>query len=147
MTKELLVLNRVKDKIRSDQARLDDNLAWLSAEMHRYFFRFNTDDADALTLLATNLHRMDEFQRINLVNRKERSMIAQLGETGSLYRALGGLREKNISYGEITRGAAFRLSAQGGPGNRPEYWRRCPGNYYRCVIGDNAAPLSGVQPE
>ena len=106
MTKELLVLNRVKDKIRSDQARLDDNLAWLSAEMHRYFFRFNTDDADALTLLATNLHRMDEFQRINLVNRKERSMIAQLGETGSLYRALGGLREKNISYGEITTSTA-----------------------------------------
>jgi glutamate dehydrogenase len=103
---DLSVLNRVKDAIRLDQEKLDDNLAWLHAEMHRYFFSFNTDDAEALTLLAVNLHRMAEFRRINLVDREERSMIAQLDEPGSLYRALGGLREKNISYAEITTSMA-----------------------------------------
>ncbi|MBT8428612.1 MAG: amino acid dehydrogenase, partial [Gammaproteobacteria bacterium] len=103
---DLSVLNRVKDAIRLDQEKLDDNLAWLHAEMHRYFFSFNTDDAEALTLLAVNLHRMAEFRRINMVDREERSMIAQLDEPGSLYRALGGLREKNISYAEITTSMA-----------------------------------------
>lgn len=106
MTNDLVVLNRVTDRIRLDQEQLDDNLAWLSAEMHRYFFSFNTDDAEALSLLAINLHRMSDFQRINLVDREDRSMIAQLDEPGSLYRALGGLREKNISYGEITTSMA-----------------------------------------
>jgi glutamate dehydrogenase len=105
-TNDLSVLNRVKETIRLDQEKLDDNLAWLNAEMHRYFFSFNTEDAEALTLLAVNLHRMAEFRRINLVDREERSMIAQLDEPGSLYRALGGLREKNISYAEITTSMA-----------------------------------------
>ena len=103
---DLSVLNRVKDAIKLDQEKLDNNLAWLHDEMHRYFFSFNTDDAEALTLLAVNLHRMAEFRRINLVDREERSMIAQLDEPGSLYRALGGLREKNISYAEITTSMA-----------------------------------------
>ena len=102
MTNDLLVLNRVKERIRRDQEKLDDNLAWLKAEMHRYFFSFNTDDAEALSLLATNLHRMADFRHLDLVCREERSMIAQLDEPGSLSRTLGGLREKNISYGEIT---------------------------------------------
>ena len=101
-----LALNRVKDRILLDQEKLDENLSWLNAEMHRYFFSFNSDDAEALTLLATNLHRLAEFQPINLVTREERSMIAQLDEPGSLYRVLSGLREKNISYGEITTSMA-----------------------------------------
>lgn len=104
--KDLPVLNRVKDRIRLDQEKLEDNLAWLSAEMHRYFFSFNADDAEALTLLAINLHRMADFRRVNLVAREDRSMIAQLDEPGSLHRALGALREKNISYGEITTSMA-----------------------------------------
>jgi glutamate dehydrogenase len=106
MTSDLSVLNRVEERIRLDQEKLDENLAWLHAEMHRYFFSFNTDDAEALSLLAINLHRMAEFSRINLVDREERSMIAQLDEPGSLYRALGGLRDKNISYAEITTSMA-----------------------------------------
>lgn len=103
---DLSVLSRVRDRIRLDQERLDDNLAWLKAEMHRYFFSFNTDDAEALSLLAINLHRMAEFRRINLVEREDRSMIAQLDQPGSLNRALGGLRERNISYAEITTSMA-----------------------------------------
>ncbi|MGB5563715.1 MAG: NAD-glutamate dehydrogenase domain-containing protein [Sedimenticolaceae bacterium] len=106
MTNDLLVLNRVKDRVRLDQEKLEDNLAWLNTEMHRYFFSFNTDDAEALTLLAINLHRMADFRRLNLVAREDRSMIAQLDEPGSLHRALGALREKNISYGEITTSMA-----------------------------------------
>ena len=100
------MLNRVKDTVRLDQEKLEDNLAWLNTEMHRYFFSFNTDDAEALTLLAINLHRMADFRRLNLVDREDRSMIAQLDEPGSLYRALGALREKNISYAEITTSMA-----------------------------------------
>ena len=106
MTNALVVLDRVKEKIRLDQEKLDGNLAWMKAEMHRYFFSFNTDDAEALSILATNLHRMAEFPRINLVDREERSMIAQLDEPRSLYRVLGGLREKTISYAEITTSSA-----------------------------------------
>ena len=40
------------------------------------------DDTEALTLLAVNLHRLSDFQRLNLVNREERSMIAQLSTGG-----------------------------------------------------------------
>ncbi len=105
-TNELVVLNRVKEQIARDEEKLDDNLAWLNAEMHHYFFSFNKDDAEALSLLAVNLHRMAEFRRMDLVNREERTIIAQLDEPESLYRALGRLHEKNISYGEITTSMA-----------------------------------------
>ena len=106
MTNNSLVLDRVRGRVLLDQEKLTDNLAWLNDEMHRYFFSFNEDDAEALTLLAINLHRMAEFRRINLVNRDERSMIAQLDEPGSLARTLDGMRESNISYAEITTSMA-----------------------------------------
>ena len=106
MTNVETVLEAVAARIRLDQQRLEQNLAWLQTEMHRYFFSFNKDDTEALTLLAVNLHRLSDFQRLNLVNREERSMIAQLSTGGSLYRALRDLGERNTTYAEITTSTA-----------------------------------------
>lgn len=106
MTNVETVLDAVANRIKLDQQKLEQNLAWLQAEMHRYFFSFNKDDTEALTLLAVNLHRLADFQRLNLVSREERSMIAQLSTSGSLYRALRDLGEKNTSYAEITTSTA-----------------------------------------
>ncbi|HXK56890.1 MAG TPA: amino acid dehydrogenase, partial [Gammaproteobacteria bacterium] len=106
MTNVETVLNAVTARIQLDQQKLEQNLAWLQAEMHRYFFSFNKDDIEALTLLAVNLHRLADFKRLNLVNREERSMIAQLCTSGSLYRALRDMGEKNTTYAEITTSTA-----------------------------------------
>ena len=106
MTNVESVLDAVANRIKLDQQKLEQNLAWLQAEMHRYFFSFNKDDTEALTLLAVNLHRLADFKRLNLVNREERSMIAQLSTSGSLYRALRDLGEKNTCYAEITTSTA-----------------------------------------
>ena len=106
MTNVETVLDAVTKRIGLDQQKLEQNLTWLQTEMHRYFFSFNKDDTEALTLLAVNLHRLSDFQRLNLVNRNERSMIAQLSTSGSLYRALRDLGEKNTSYAEITTSMA-----------------------------------------
>ena len=106
MTNVETVLGAVTNRIKLDQQKLEQNLVWLREEMHRYFFSLNKDDTEALTLLAVNLHRLGDFQRLNLVNREERSMIAQLSTSGSLYRALHDLGERNISYAEITTSTA-----------------------------------------
>lgn len=106
MMNEATVLEAIKKQIGSDQRQLDGNLAWLQAEMHRYFFSFNQDDVEALTMLAINLHRLDDYRFLNLVNRPERSMIAQLSTPGSLYQALRDLGMKNIVYAEMTTSTA-----------------------------------------
>ncbi|MCB1758767.1 MAG: NAD-glutamate dehydrogenase, partial [Gammaproteobacteria bacterium] len=103
---EASVMERIRTRILADQEVLQSNLDWLREEMHRYFFSFNQDDAEALTPLAINLHRMAEFRQIQLVNREERSMIAQLGLPRSLHATLAAMRERNISYGEITTSTA-----------------------------------------
>ena len=50
MTNVESVLDAVANRIKLDQQKLEQNLAWLQAEMHRYFFSFNKDDTinDAL---------------------------------------------------------------------------------------------------
>ncbi|MCP3869156.1 MAG: amino acid dehydrogenase [Gammaproteobacteria bacterium] len=95
------VLDRVREHTLRDTQNLDANLAWLQKEMHHYFFRFNSDDVEAMTMLVGNLHRMNQYRRINLVEREERLMVAQAGSPESLYETLSGLRERNISYAEI----------------------------------------------
>ena len=44
------VLERIEKRIGMDHDKLDENLSWLKAQMHRYFFRFNEEDADAYCL-------------------------------------------------------------------------------------------------
>ncbi len=80
----------------------DQNLNWLKSEMSPYFLSLNKEEMDALSLLTLSLDKLDTFERLSLINREERTMLAQISTTGSIYRALHDLPEKHLSYAEIT---------------------------------------------
>ena len=90
------------EKTNESHKQLATNIQWLQKEMSPYFLRLNQDETTALSLLASNLHNMEASERLTLVDRKERLMLAQIDETGSLYHTLHDLPLRNISYLEIT---------------------------------------------
>ena len=90
------------EKTNKTYQQLATNMKWLQQEMSPYFLRLNQDEANALSLLALNLQNMEESERLTLVDRKERLMLAQIDKQGSLYHSLHDLPQRNISYLEIT---------------------------------------------
>jgi len=90
------------EKTNESHQQLATNMHWLQTEMSPYFLRLNQDETNALSLLALNLQNMEASDRLTLVDRKERLMLAQIDKKGSLYHTLHDLPERNISYLEIT---------------------------------------------
>jgi len=84
-----------------DQA--DVNLEWIKQEMSPYFLNLNKDELEALTLLTISLDKLKSLEKIVLVDRAERLIIAQLSNDGSIYRTMNELRDKPLSYAETTQ--------------------------------------------
>ena len=96
------IVKQLFEKTTESHNQLADNMQWLQKQMSPYFLRLNQDETTALSLLALNLHNMESSKRLTLVDRKERIMLAQVDEKGSLYHTLHDIPLRNISYLEIT---------------------------------------------
>lgn len=96
----------VADSIRTNlteyRTQADANLAWITQEMSPYFLNLNKQEVDALTLLTMSLDKLESLEKISLVDRDDRLMIAQISTTGSIYRTTQDLPDKPLSYAEIT---------------------------------------------
>ena len=71
------------------------NLAWLKTRMHPYFFFCNSEDVEAVSVLATDLHLLERNRRFTLADNEKNLIIAQLGVPGALYEAL------SVAAGEV----------------------------------------------
>ncbi len=96
------IIQELLEKTNESHNYVAKNVEWLKKEMSPFFLRLNQDETTALSSLALNLHNMESSKRLTLVDRKERIMIAQVDEQGSLYHTLHDLPQRNISYLEIT---------------------------------------------
>ncbi len=85
------------------RTQADANLAWLKTEMSPYFLNLNKDELEALTLLTISMDKLVSLEKIVLVDRAERLIIAQLSTEGSIYRTTNELRDKPLSYAEFTQ--------------------------------------------
>lgn len=77
------------------------NLAWLQTRMHPYFFSCNSEDVEAVSVLAADLHLLERNRRFILADNDRNLIIAQLGEPGAVHDALRSLPERSISYAQI----------------------------------------------
>ncbi len=84
------------------RSQADANLEWIKQEMSPYFLNLNKDEVEALTLLTMSLDKLESLEKMTLLDREERLMIAQLSTTGSIYRTVQDLPDKPLSYAEIT---------------------------------------------
>ena len=93
---------RIFDALSINASHKDENLSWLQKEMHPLFFTLNRNEVEALSLLTNSLQHMQYHKRMLLLDKPEVSIIAQLKSSGSLYKTLQEMPEKDISYSEIT---------------------------------------------
>ncbi len=96
------VVNSIQHHLTEYRSQADLNLNWIQQEMSPYFLNLNKDELDALTLLTISLNKLKSLEKVTLVDREERLMIAQLSTTGSIYRTIHDLSDKPLSYAEIT---------------------------------------------
>ena len=96
------IAEELNQKVSDSNQQLSANLEWLKHKMSPYFLRLNQDESDALSILALNLHNLERFTRLTLVDRPDCLMLAQVDEKGSLYHTLHDLPQRNINYLEIT---------------------------------------------
>lgn len=96
-----LILARVEKSISNTRAMLAENLAWLKASMHPYFFFCNSEDIEDVAVLAADLHLLERNRRFTLADSEKKMSIAQLGVPGALYSALRSLPERPIGYAQL----------------------------------------------
>ena len=96
-----LILAQVENSISNTRGMLADNLAWLKAGMHPYFFFCNSEDIEEVAVLAADLHLLARNRRFTLADNEKKISIAQLGVPGALQSALRSLPDKPIVYAQL----------------------------------------------
>ena len=88
--------------------KASENLDWLLANMHPYFFITMKEEAEALINLAARLHKVAEERKITLIDQEKKLIVARLDVPGSLYDTLKTIKEREISYAEISHSYHLR---------------------------------------
>ncbi len=91
---------------RVSAAACPSHLQWLQSQMHPYFFITLQDESQAIADLAIRLPELQKDQRLVLVDREKKLVLACPSRPGSLYATLRTLPEKEISYAQFTHSYA-----------------------------------------
>jgi glutamate dehydrogenase len=78
------------------------NLDWLFGNMHPYFFITMGEETQAILNLAARLHDISNEKKITLTDQDEKLIVARADMPGSIYDTLKDLRERDISYAEMS---------------------------------------------
>lgn len=78
------------------------NLDWLFANMHPYFFITMRHEAQTIINLASRLYDIARERKITLTDQEKKLIIARIDMPGSIYDTLKSLREREISYAEMS---------------------------------------------
>jgi glutamate dehydrogenase len=97
------VQGEIQKTLDSHARKASENLQWLSANMHPYFFITMKEETEAIANLCGQLHTVPESNRVTLVDKTKKLVVARLNLPGSLYDTLKTLREREISYAELTQ--------------------------------------------
>ncbi|MBI5586419.1 MAG: NAD-glutamate dehydrogenase [Deltaproteobacteria bacterium] len=78
-----------------------ENLDWLYANLHPYFFITMQEEIEAIVNLALALRTIPSQQKTTLIDETRKLMVARPDLPGSLYDTLQLLRDREISYAEL----------------------------------------------
>jgi glutamate dehydrogenase len=92
----------IQDELATQYQKASENLNWLFANMHPYFFITMKEEAEAIISLAAKLHHIANERKITLVDREKKLIVARVDVPGSLYDTLKTLQEREISYAEMS---------------------------------------------
>jgi glutamate dehydrogenase len=92
----------IQGALATQYQKASENLNWLFANMHPYFFITMKDEAEAIISLAAKLHHIAKERKITLADREKKLIVARVDVPGSLYDTLKTLQEREISYAEMS---------------------------------------------
>jgi glutamate dehydrogenase len=93
---------QIRDRLAKYSHDSAENLEWLYANMHPYFFITMKEEMDAIVSLASALHNVISNRKIILTDQPEKLIAARRDLPGSLYDTLKTLQEREISYAELS---------------------------------------------
>lgn len=100
-TKDIALYRKIQKNLATHYSKARENLNWLYANMHPYFFITMKEEIEAMVNLAARLHNVPDQQKITLTDQAKKLIVARLDIPGSLYDTLKTLQEREISYAEI----------------------------------------------
>ena len=92
----------IKKDLETQNRKAQENLQWLFANMHPYFFITMREETDAIIHLAERLHQISREKKIILADLDKKLILARSDIPGSIYETLKTLREQEISYAEMS---------------------------------------------
>ncbi len=92
----------ILENLKGQHRTAEENLKWLFANMHPYFFITMKEEADAIAQLAGKLHLLLRERKITLTDQDKKLILARVDIPGSLYDTLKTLREREVSYAEMS---------------------------------------------
>jgi len=101
-TRDAALYRKIQRTLGAHLQIASENLDWLYANMHPYFFITMKEEIEAIVNLAGALHNIVNQKKITLIDQEENLIVARLDLPGSLYDTLKTLREREISYAEMT---------------------------------------------
>jgi glutamate dehydrogenase len=93
---------QIRSRLLDQSRKTSENLEWLYNNMHPYFFITMKEEVDAIIHLAGRLTEVATEKEVVLVNQEKKQMIARIDVPGSIYDTLKTLREREISYAEMS---------------------------------------------
>ncbi len=96
------VYEGIQQNVEFQHQQARENLKWLFANMHPYFFITMKEESDAIAHLAARLHHVSKERKITLADQDRKLIVARADIPGSLYDTLKTLREREISYAEMS---------------------------------------------
>ncbi len=100
-THDSALFEEIKNDLESRYNRLPENLTWLFANMHPYFFITMKEETEAIINLAAKLHDVPKERKVTLTDQEKKLILARVDVPGSLYDTLKTLQEREISYAEM----------------------------------------------
>jgi glutamate dehydrogenase len=100
-THDAVLHQLITDSLTDHCRKAVENLEWLYANMHPYFFITMKEETEAIVALASSLQSIVENRQIILTDQPKKLITARLDIAGSLYDTLKTLQEQEISYAEM----------------------------------------------
>ncbi len=93
---------RIESRFLDQSRKTSENLRWLYNNMHPYFFITMKEEEEAIVHLAERLPDVANEIEVVLVHQQKKQMIARLDVPGSIYDTLKTLKQREISYAEMS---------------------------------------------
>jgi glutamate dehydrogenase len=100
-TQDAALYRRIERALGAHLSKTSENLDWLYANMHPYFFITMKEEMDVIVNLAVGLQEIRNQIKLTLTDQEKKLIIARLDLPGSIYDTLKALREREISYAEM----------------------------------------------